>query len=96
MSEPVYKFQVGDYIRFLFNGLDVNGLVVDRYPLGGGYGGHEPLYRIHVDEPIPGKYWNNISSIDDAGFALNVHAKFLTLLTPTSEPELISDLASLL
>lgn len=82
MTEVKYKFQIGDIVRFHFDGRKIKLPVVGLRPTGGGMKGIDPLYVIRNEAGWYG--WDNIADGDNGmsadGKEIPVHAQFLTLI----------------
>lgn len=82
MTEVKYKYQIGDIVRFSFEGRKIKLPVVDLRPTGGGMKRADPLYVIRNEAGWHG--WDHIAEGDNGisadGKEIPVHAQFLTLV----------------
>ena len=85
MSEVNYKFQIGDEVRFTFNGWNIVCPIVKRKPSGGGADHKEPLYIIRYEKGFLSggrRYTEGLSNLSMDGKELPVHEMFLELVQP--------------
>lgn len=93
-----FKFEVGDFVRFQFDGWDIECFIVSRRSHGGGMDKQDPLYVIHYEDGFKDKGCpvDDMPGLSADGKRLPVHSMFLSLVhanIPDFEDEiLMSDL----